>query len=313
MLKLWQSKGVYATRFFTPDDGSGSGGSSGSGNGEGESITTPFDDIALDELDEQTRQAIEKGKRDYIATLQRAAKLDVDLSHAQELSRRFQSEADRAKAEYEKVTGKSKTNKDDDPLLDGIRNDLKASGYKDEDVEKMAPTFLRMFTTFGGNLKQSIGKDLGPLASNVLMQQATTAFEQAQDNDTLGMLQVPEVAEHTWKHIQERVKTNQQTTPEIVLNLAKMAFMDYAADKANKGEEIELTVASKPDRKSGVTTNFTFPGASRIRPTLPTSSGREGSKTTLNADTQQALASTFREMTRGTTVKAPINKEVATR
>ena len=311
MLKLWQGKGVYSY-FFAPDDGSGSGGSSGSSNGDGETITTPFDDIALDELDEQTRQAIEKGKKDYIATLQRAAKLDIDLTHAQELSRRFQSEADRAKAEYEKVTGKSKSTKDDDPLLDGIRNDLKASGYKDEDVEKMAPTFLRMFTTFGGNLKQSIGKDLGPLASNVLGQQATTAFEQAQDIDPLGMLQVPEVAEHTWKHVQERIKTNQQTTPEIVLNLAKMAFMDYAADKAAKGEEIELSVAPQPALKKGVTTNFTFPGAGKIRPTLPASNG-EKTRTTLNADTQQALASTFKEMTRGTTVKAPINRETATR
>ena len=300
--------------FLEENTGGGSGGGA-SGGGSGETPPTPFDDIALDELDEPTRQAIEKGKKDFIATLQRANKLDVDLAHAQELSRRFQGDADRAKAEYEKITGKQKGGGDEpNPLLDGIRADLKASGYKDEDVEKMAPTFIRMFNTFGGTLKSAIGKDLGPLASTVLTQEATSAFEMAQGNDPMGMLQIPEVAEVAWKHVQERIKTGQQTSADIVLNLAKMAYMDHAAAKAAKGEPIEFTVVpASTDRKS-MNTTFSYPGAGRISPTIAAiPQDGKGAKTVLNSDTAAALASTFKDMTRGTTIKAPINKEVATR
>lgn len=306
MLKLWQSKGTgYNLHFLTPDDGGGSGGGGGASGdtktGE-EDIKTPFDDIDLEELDEATRTKITEGKKQFIATLQRTTKLNTDLEHVQSLARRFQGEADKAKAEYEKLTGKGR-NSDENPVLEGVKNDLKASGYADADVEKMAPTFLRLFKTFGGAIRTEIGKDLSPMAGSVLAQEATTAFTSAQNNDPLGALQIPEVAEKTWGLVQERIKSGTQTTPVIVANLAKMAFMDYAAEKAAKGETIELRTFNTPAKPAtpGLNTNFTYPGSGTVRPTVtPT---REGQAVhVLNEDTQNALASTFGEMGRGTGV-----------
>ena len=293
--------GKGSQRFLAEDDGGSGGGSSGESGDV--TVATPFDDIDLDELDETTRGKIVEGKKQFIATLQRSTKLNADLEHTQGLARRFQGEADRAKAEFEKITGRTRQG-ESDPVLEGIRADLKASGYADADVEKMAPTFLRMFSTFGNTLKKSIGADLGPMAGKVLEQEATRSFEAAQNLDTLGMLQIPEVAERTWQLVQERIKAGSQSTPEIVANLAKMAFIDHASTKADAGEVIELRKSSVPTRKpkEGVNTNFTFPGAARIIPAVPTNQNPNGPRTPLNEDTQAALAQTFAEMRRGTGV-----------
>lgn len=300
MLKYWYN-GRGFSKFLAEDDG-GSGGTSGA-SGDA-TVETPFDDIDLDELDETTRNKITEGKKQFIATLQRSTKLNADLEHTQGLARRFQGEADRAKAEFEKITGRSRQ-AEPDPVLEGIRADLKASGYADADVDKMAPTFLRMFSTFGTTLKKSIGADLGPMAGKVLEQDATRSFEAAQSLDPLGMLQIPEVAERTWQLVQERIKSGSQTSPEVVANLAKMAFIDHASTKADAGEVIELRKSSVPTRKSkeGLNTNYTFPGAARIIPAIPTNHSASAATTPLNEDTQAALAQTFAELGRGTGVR----------
>jgi hypothetical protein len=309
MLKLWSNgeggQRGYSTFFTEGDNGGGSGGGGAASGASGDAaVATPFDDIDLDELDETTRTKIVEGKKLFVATLQRSTKLNTDLEHTQGLARRFQGEADRAKAEFLKVTGRGREG-EPDPVLEGIRADLKASGYADADVEKMAPTFLRLYGTFGANLKKSIGTDLGPMAGKVLEQEATRAFEAAQSLDSLGMFLVPEVAERTWQLVQERIKAGSQTTPEIVANLAKMAFMDHASTKADAGEIIQLQKSTVPARKTkeGVNTNFTFPGASKVIIAAPQGGNPNDAKHPLNDDTQAALAQTFAEMGRGTGVR----------
>src|SRR6267142_5447368 len=105
MLKLY--KGWRSISFLAPDDGGGSGGTSGqstNGNGDADggqskAITTPFDDLPLDELDDASRAKFQSAKENYIATLQSSDKLKTDLQKQEELTRRFQGDADRTKAE----------------------------------------------------------------------------------------------------------------------------------------------------------------------------------------------------------------------
>lgn len=294
------SLGMY---FFAPDDGGGNGGGESNSGQQGQqqqtTIVTPFDNLNLEELDDTTRAAVEKGKAEFIATSQRATKLDSDLQHVTGLSRRFQADSDRLKVQLEKLNG-TKTPESADPLLDEVTQQFRAAGYKEEDFNKLAPILSNVIKKAGQQQREQLGRDLAPLATTVLVQEATSAFQAAREsnNDPLGMLQDNTVAEKVWTIVQDRISKGQETNIPIVLNLAKMQWVDEMANKAAKGEAPTIPKFTPPTIPNMNTGGFTFPGAGSnglIAP-IPRHVDPNAARTNMNEDTQNALAETFANM-----------------
>lgn len=296
MLRYMYGKRTF--RFLESDAGGGGGGDAGGQQQQTPpKVETPFDNIAWDELDDQTKTALEKAKTEYVATLQRESKLKVDLEHQAGLSRQFQSAADRNKAELDRLTGGAKKD-DPNPLLAVVQTQLKNLGYKDDDITKIAPAWAKMLEDAGNIQRTQLGRDLAPLATTVLASAATNAFEEArsQGSDPLGYLQDNDVAEKVWAVVQDRVAKGQETSAAIVTNLARMAWAESMEEKALKGEEIKLPTPRMSTTPPGMTPpRFSFPGAGSngMTPAIPPMRDSNAARTTLDPDTQAALAQTF--------------------
>lgn len=313
MLGLYNRDG---TRKFLLDinDGGGGGasgdtgatGSTGAGGGD-DKIVTPFDHLDLNEFDEDTRKELEKAKTDFVATLQQGKKRDAELVHQQVLARRFQSEADRARQELDKARPKQRKD-EPDPYLEIAKKELKDAKYDDANIEKLAPMFANMARKAAEVQRKQIGADLGPLASTVLAQEATNAFQTAQHTDRTGVFQIPEVAQKVWDTVAARVQAGESTNAEIVKNLGKMVFMDYAQAEQDAGREVKFPNGSalpKTPPNMNHSTGFNYPGfggASHLRPAIPPVQDPNAARTALNEDTRIALESTFGHLKRETGV-----------
>jgi hypothetical protein len=291
------------THFFAPDTGGSSGGGAAApaaqgqtSNGEGKSgdaapPADPFKDLPWDELDDVTKAQLEKVRDAHVATLQRSTKLEADLKRTDGIARSFQSQLDRLKADAEK----RQQPPEKDEYLESVKDQLRKSGFNPDEVEKMAPIFAGMFKNMVPQLKREIGQDLLPLANTVMGREAEAAFMHARNNDPLGMLNDPNVAGRVWEMVQERVKNNEPTNFGIVSNLAKIVWADLQAEQklnpdANRNREANLNLTPPALR-----TGMSYPGGNNA-PTFTPPPDPNAAKTTLNSDTEAALATTFRHM-----------------
>lgn len=297
MLKLYYGR---RTHFFAPDTGGGSGSASATAQGqtangevkEGQAAPPdPFKDLPWDELDDVTKAQLEKIRDSHVATLQRSTKLEADLKRVDGIARNFQSQLDRLKAEQEKKAQPPER----DEYLEGVKDQLRKSGFNADEVEKMAPIFAGMFKNMVPQLKREIGSDLLPLANTVLGREAEAAFMHARNNDPLQMLADPDVASKVWEMVQERVKNNEPTNYGVVSNLAKIVWADHQAElkvnpDAAKNRETNLNMMPPTLR-----TGMSYPGANNA-PTFTPPPDPNAAKTQLNEDTRAALATTFRHL-----------------
>lgn len=266
-------------------------------------------------MDADSKAALEKIKNGAVATLQTTQTLERKFQEADGLARKFQSEADRLK----KATEKPKEDVTD-PYVKAVNEELVGAGYSPEDATKLAPVFAGMFKKVGAIQTTELGKSLAPMAQTVLAGQATDAWALAQQNDALGMFQIPEVSQGVWDIVRERVERGEETTPEIILNLGKMAWADHeAAQRAGgsggggsgggTGEPPRgILPTAPPTMRTGG--HFSYPGAANFTPIARQVADPNAPKTELNADTRAALAATFRTMTSGTGIVPKELKDV---
>jgi hypothetical protein len=318
MLRLLHKGGERFIRFLAPDAGGTSGGSSGAdGAGDVQLDVKLFDSLPWDELDDDSKAALEKIKAGTVATLQQQSTLSQALRTAQEVGRRFQGDYDRTKAELEKLTGNRDKANEEDPYIHAVGEELVKAGYAEADAKKLAPVFAGMFKRVGVLQKGEIGRDLAPMAETVLAGQANDAYLQALQQDTkLGMLQIPEVAQITWDMVKDRVKQRQETTPDVVLNIAKMAYADHLAAKGD-GKTLETGTPTSgagglsPTPPAMRTGSFPMiPGSSFSAPAFNRVADPNAPRTQVNDDTRKALAETFKTMTAGTGIVPKELKDV---
>lgn len=302
--------------FFDANAGGGGGGGSaatseaGGAAGGGDDLDIKlFDSLPWDELDDTTQATLKKIQNAAVATLQSKKALVGKLEVTDKLARNFQSEADRLKAEAAKNDPAKK--KDDDPYLTVVAEELRNAGYSDADATKLAPVFANMFKRTGNLQKEEIGKHLAPMAASVLSSQANQAFLEAQQQDVLGMFQTPEVSQIVWDHVKDRVKNGVETTPDIVLNLAKMAWADQLSKVKAGGGTVVL-----PDTPPNMTTGG-MSGAGRmgggVSLIASPAANANAAKTVLNDDTKNALAASFKPMLAGLKVMPTELKDILTR
>jgi hypothetical protein len=325
--------GGASMRFYAPaDDSSGGSKSGASANGGGDKsggevdLLDPklFDQLPWNELDDETRATLNKIKEKSVATLQKASHLDKEFKRVDKLARDNQSRADRLAADANKKS-KEKSGKGegdgkqtvDDAYLTAVREELTESGFPPEQAEQLAPVFAKMFKRVGVIERERLGKDLQPMAAQVLATQAQDAFIAATQADELGMFQTPEVQQQVWDLVRERVNQGVDTTPEIVLNLAKMAWVDKQLLDKKGGKQQQQQNGEGDDDKNRrpmpsilptqpptMTTAGLFGAPSgQVRPIVHQQNDPNAPKHQLNDDTRNALAASFRSMVAGTNIR----------
>ena len=301
-----------AKPFFAPDDGGGSSGAAGAASGQsadgaGQVELDPklFDSLPLDELDDDTRQVIEKIKTGAIATLQRQQTLTQEVQKKEAEARKFQSEFDKSQAALAKLDPQRQNQPPNDPILTAVEKQLSGFGYSPEEIKKLGPVFAGMFKEVGTVQRTELGKDLQPLASSVLSAQATNAFNEATANDPLEMLKIPEVAEKTWAIVKGRVGEGLENSAEIVLNFAKMVWADHQL--ANRGKTGSTpTPPNLPATPPNMSTGFSYPGSGGISSIASPTRDTNAPRHELNDDTARALGQSFGSMLKGFEGKIPV-------
>jgi hypothetical protein len=310
-------------RFLAPDagDGSGSGGSAsgaaangggGSGGGSATDLDPKlFDSLPWDELDDATKATLEKIKTGAVATLQRKGHLEGEFQRTDKLARQFQSDKDRLDAELKKLRPQPQQNQNDE-YITVLTGELKAAGYKDEDAAQLAPVFANMFKKVGALQATELGRSLAPMAATVLAGQAQDAFLAAQQQDPIGMFQIPEVQQGVWDLVRQRVDKGMETDPAVVLNLAKMVYVDHQAAKAGGGNNNGggggnppapgILSATPPTMRTGGQFFVSGPGGV-MTPIVSQTTDPNAPRTVMNDDTRNALATSFRAMTAGLELK----------
>jgi hypothetical protein len=328
--RIGEGIGKYSFPTFSfPDTGGGSGAdrsagtaANGAGGGSGGvELLDPklFDQLPWNELDDETQAVLNKIKSASVATLQSRAQLETEKNRIDGIARQHQSRADRLEADAKRTQqtragGAGGGEPAADPYLSAVAEELAGAGFGDEESKRLAPVFAGMFKKVGNIERERLGKDLGPMASQVLATQAHSAFVTATQQDELGMFQAPEVQQAVWDLVRERVNQGVDTSPEIVLNLAKMAYADkLLADKKGGGSGGEgggAPAAPQPQLIRGVLpaqppTMNTGGLMFQTQGTMPISQRQadpNAAKTQLNEDTRNALASSFRTMLAGTNI-----------
>lgn len=260
-------------------------------------VKTPFDDIDTDLLDDAAIAKIGEAKAQFIKAQTDARNLQTELQQQKEVASRFQSEADKQRAELQRLQQPKA-----DPYVEKAQAFLAARGASPEEIQKQAPFYADLFKESVLMAKAEIGADLGPLAGTVILHDANTQFTAARALNP--EIMDDEVSQETWEFVQGCVNRGEQLTAQAISNYAKMVFVDKGKHKAQPNVPapsfVNPAIAQKMNRSTNNSGKFTFPGAQIV----PLGSGGNGeipdAGRPLNEDTRNALQAVFGRLGQGT-------------
>lgn len=277
-----------------------SGDQGGGDGGNGNAVATPFDEIDLDLLDDAAAAKVTKAKADYIKAQTDSATLQSQLQQQKELTGRFQSEADKQRAELQQLKQPTK-----DPFLAKAEQFLAARGTPPEEIQKAAPFYADLFKESVLMAKEQIGADLGPLAGTVILHDAQTQFTAARAS--IPEIMDDEVSEEVWKFVQQAVQRGEQVPAAAIQNYAKMVYIDQGKHKqpvkTSAPSFVNPSIAQKMNRSTGnvgTGPRFSFPGASVVPLGQYPEGGDPSAGTPMNDDTRNALQAVFGRLGQGT-------------
>ena len=186
--------------FFQPDGVTPTGNAEGSQQQSQNTTPDPFAGIDFDMLDESTRTKLTAAKDQFAMVAKTVAQKEQELATA----RGAQSEADRRLAEFQR--GNQQQPQQQQQAAPTLEQELTQT-YIDEGLEpsaaaRAAKIQAKVLSRFEGKLKAEIGRDLQPMAATVGVQQAASAFAEAQQNDRLGAFNIPEISQKVWETAQ---------------------------------------------------------------------------------------------------------------
>ena len=280
-------KGKLCGLFFSPDGVVPSG---NAGSQDQQSQTTqpvdPFAGIDFDMLDEATRSKLTAAKDQFATIAKTVAQKDQELATA----RGAQSEADRRLAEFQR-SGQQQQQQQQQ-ATPTLEQELTQT-YIDEGLEpaaaaRAAKIQAKVLGRFETKFKAEIGRDLQPMAATVGVQQAASAFAEAQTSDRLGAFDIPEVAQKVWETAQGMAANGQIVTKQILSNLKNI----YYGEHLEAGGQPVQRQPQQQNQNQNQQTRFSYPGAGSFaqRQVQPTQQNQRGS---LDPETQAALDATL--------------------
>ena len=193
------------------------------------------------------------------------------------------------------------------PIEAKVRETLQAKGYTAAQIDAQAPIFADLLGGILPIFKESVGRDLGPLANSVINHENTQNFEAAMQSPAGQQLFAdPQLAQEVWNVVAQQTAAGRTFDSEAILNYAKMQWFDKQTAATPAGQPVTLPSTSTffPTAPAPVnrSTGFNFPGAVNIRPPGIVGTDPNAPKHASNAETQAALAVTFAELHRTTGV-----------
>lgn len=310
----------YSRIFLAPPDDKGGGSGSPPGNpaaGQGGGTATegssefkdPTAGLDLEDLAPDVRTIIEESRKGFAALQKEAAEAKTARDAEEARRKDFQSNYDKLRVQVESLTN-SGTVKNDDPEKETLRQFqeiLVGEGVPAPQAAIQAKIMLKMMNQFGTTLKSQIGSDLRPFAATVISREAEASWHQAVSVDRIGVLQIPEIAQQVWAQCQDMATNGQQVTPQIVTNLAGMAYMTHL-QKGGTPVGNNQTQSVPPQQQQQQLPNvgrLTYPGAGAV-PNRPQVFDPTAPRTVLDPDTDAALQSVMKTWAKGQGgVKAP--------
>lgn len=300
MLRYNKYSRIFLAPPNDPTGGSGPSGNPAANQGggtessQGSGTVDPFAGLDLDDLDPAARAVIEKVKTEVASLQKKAADEAAGRIVEEKQKREFQSKFDQLQVQVSKLTGGngqtvSPADQAKAQHLEKFTQILVGKGVAEPQAKVQAELMLDMMTEFGTSLKGEIGRDLAPFAGSVVQREAESAWANATQNDPVGTLQIPAVAEQAWAQVQILVQQGQQVTPETIKNLAGMAYLQHL----EKGGKTNESVQQQPPQQQQQLPNIgrtTYPGAGAA-PFRPPISNPNAPKHILDPDTDRALQS----------------------
>lgn len=223
------------TRIFLAPDADPSGGGSGTSGGQQQQqqssqqqqVDDPFAVIDLDDLDPDTRKAVEGLKNQFASLQTEKANFQKTAEEAVKQSRAHQSRFDQVQQQLNQLTGgvqvsaeaRAKADK-----LDQLTKEFTSKGVPEANAKVQAEMMYNILMSEREQIKKEMGQELAPFATLQLNREAEWAFTQVGQNDSTGLFQDQELAGEVWKLVQQGAQNGQHITPEIVSNLAGMVY-----------------------------------------------------------------------------------------
>ena len=308
----------YGSRIFlAPPTDASSGGSLGNpASGQGGAIeqgstqndTDPTAGINLDDLDPDARKMIET-TRTVFATLQKEKAELVKARDAEEKHRKqFQSRHDQLEAQVQKLTGANAAAAPDPRAaqVSKFADILVKRGVDAAGAKVQAEIMAEMLGDFGAELKQQIGRDLGPLANSVVSREAEFAWQEAGQTDKTGALSIPAIQTKVWAQIQDAVSQGQSINAAVVKNLVGMAYYEHLENGGQPQHQSTVPV-QHPSNMPPRFQSFGAPGfSSGAQPYQPNVIDPNAARTVLDPSTDAALQVVFKKWNQGEGgIKAP--------
>lgn len=272
-------KRKYGMFFLDADKGGGDGGAADPSKTGTEENPLAALGIDPNNLDDETREKLTQA----FATLQTEKTQALQsATNKDELIRRFQSEKDKYYAQVQALTGNAPQMPKVDPMLQKVEQLMVSKGVKEDAAKAQAPIMADILKSFGEDLKKEIGGAYAPIVSQVMGQQASSAFQQASVNDPHGRFAIPEVAQKVWTTLEAMAQQGQAVDPQVATNLASMAYFDYLQAGGRSPMPVVQPALQTRSFSSG---GFNFPGAGFA--TLQNQNRNQSP--TISPDTQKAL------------------------
>lgn len=278
---------VYSTvkRFFAAE-GSGSTGTGDLQQQQSQTPVDPFASLVLDDLDPATRAVIEASKTTF-ATLQKENKENKERAErTEQLARQFQSKSDQLEARFKQFAGPQQVDPKAEKIA-AVEKIMVERGIPAETAKAQAPIMAEMFGSFAEQLKLEIGRDLAPLGATVMQGEAQRAWQQAESQDRLAALQIPEVRTETWKSVQQLLENNQPVTAATIINLRNIHYANHQ-EANSQGQMSQQQQQPQQYNQPPAWGPPAFSGGGH-NPNAPRQVDPRAPRHTLNADTQAAI------------------------
>lgn len=295
----------------TGNPGAQQGGATASSGSSSSEAADPYAGLDLNDLDPETRKVVEAAQKQFASLQKEKADAEKLRLEAEGKARQFQSAHDQLQHQVKKLTGGGDgSTQNTDPKaaqLEKIKATLIKRGVPEAQAGSQAELLNELFDDYGTALKAEVGKAVQPFATNVLQRDAQHSWMQAVQNDTVGMFQNEEVSKLAWLQVQELTAQGQQVTPEVIENLAAMAYVKHLKANPNANPQIDPSI---PPHMQLPQAGRLPSGGGGFNPSRPAFNDPNAARTTLDSATDIALQSVFKTWAKDG-VKAPGYREPA--
>jgi hypothetical protein len=293
--------------FLGPEKAVGGGGAPATGEpsaADGKiDLKEHYPGLDIDNLDDASRAALE-------ASVSRFATLQTEQQKAVEQMRQFQSRADSAAAELNRIktsiSGNQPAQTPEEKQMAEIEQTMVNSGVNPQQAKLQAPVMQALLKAQRDNILKEVGSGLQPMMNMTLTQNAERAFNFARASDSTGAFSIPDVSQAIWNSCQELINSGSTITDETVQNLKRMHFMAHAEKNPAIFATLQMNSGVPPLNPGTVpgsripinlsTGGYNFPGAN-FNSMQPQNVDPNAPKTHLDQGTRDALNQVFSKMT----------------